>query len=269
MRSELWDTPCARLLQCLALDQGSTQALHDACVRALQAGGVPFEVVVGAPADIVRPRITFAAPHRRAALARALGLSPHWWGPPDTVGVRPDWAKGVEVRGYHRLTRVPSEIRVPVVLRGRLHPIMAAPAPEPELYAQWIGPPGWDELRSTCQQTTGLVLPEPQPRPTGDRGMLGLSLRTGPRGAIALTAYADHTALPPDPEIRAAWGESLSATDRDAFERALAVVRSLGARQGGSWFDVLAWGVDATGRTWQAASLRVPWPGAVDRPPAA
>ncbi|MCA9652500.1 MAG: hypothetical protein H6712_23240 [Myxococcales bacterium] len=66
--------------------------------------------------------------------------------------------------------------------------------------------------------------------------------------------------MPPDDELREQWAASLPPQERERFERALAGVRSLGPREGGSWYDFLAWGVDARGRPWQAVSLRLPWP---------
>lgn len=263
MRAEPRDTAWPRLLQCLLGlldpdDEGEARdAFHDACMRAWEVDAVPFEIVVGAPSRQILPRITFAAPKRPQALARALGLDDHGWGPPHAVGVRPDGRGGVAVRGYHRVTAFPPEIEVPDELRPWLRPLVAAPAPEPELYARWAGPPDWDALHRACERFFGVVLPTPHPRPVDGRGGLGLSLRVhGSR--LLLTGYADHTALPPDAEIRRAFGESLPPVERERFERVLAVVRSLGPREGGSWYDVLAWGIDATGGAWRAASLRVP-----------
>ncbi|MEM7152822.1 MAG: hypothetical protein AAF799_08265 [Myxococcota bacterium] len=233
--------------------------LLSACLRALEVGAIPFEVVVGCPASVVLPRITFAAPKHRRELARALGLDDHPWGPPDTIGVRLNVQGEVTVRGYHRMARIPEEVDVPADLRPHLRPLMAALWPEPEVYGHWAGQPTWEALHEAGERSLSLTLPRPEVRPVGHRGYLGISLRTEKSGGTSLTAYADHTALPPDDEIREGWSASLPATERDAFERALAAVRSLGPRQGGSWFDFLAWGVDSTHRSWRAVSLRTPW----------
>lgn len=262
MRVEDRDTACQRLLQCLMPEGPTRDDLYRACMAAFEAGAIPFEVVVGAPADRILPRITFAAPKRRRELAEALGVPDHPWGPPDSIGLRPSPHGGIVAKGYHRITAVPEEMALPAELEAHLLPLVAAPLPEPEMYARWTGPPAWHALHSACERVLGVTLPTPSPRPEGSRGALGLSLRKLDRGGFVPTAYADHTALPPDDELRRSWGASLSAEERQSFERALAGTRSIGPREGGSWFDFLAWGVDERGRSWQAVSLRLPWPSA-------
>jgi hypothetical protein len=261
------------LLACLTVHSPQKLPLLDQTVKTVLGGpGIAFEVVAGTPAARYGPRITVRPAGDRLALAGAVGLASHPWGPPDWVGLRVGVDGKVAAKAYHRLRRsdpagsspggfaVPGgRFPVPAGLPGGLYPVMAAlDGTAVELYLRMAPAGPWTAFVSAC--TAALGGPggpcSPHPRPAGRA--FCLSLRRDERGLSAVTVYADHRALPGDREIGRAWTEGMDQAERTAYELALAGVRSLGPRPRDGWHAALGWTLERDRGWHRAASLRVP-----------
>ena len=70
--------------------------------------------------------------------------------------------------------------------------------------------------------------------------------------------FADYRALPDDDTIQRLWLQDMCSSEAQAYELALAGVRSLGRRRLGSWHAMLGWTLERDGTWHKAASLRFP-----------
>jgi len=234
--------------------------------------------MVGAPFLAYGPRLSLRAGQDPRAVAEAVGLADHPWGPPPIVGLRGQADGTVRAKGYHMLTRldanerargrfVPEDARValprralplPDGLPAGLEPWMVSlDGPRVELYQFLRSAAPWREFASCCTRCfPGVSLSfSPYPRPV-EQGFC-LSLRWEHEELMTVTLYADQRALPDDDVVRDAWSHDLEPGDRIAYETALAGVRSFGARRFKAWHELLAWTVERDGTPHRAASLRI------------
>jgi hypothetical protein len=224
---------------------------------AIEAGGVPFEVIAGAPSARYGSRVTFRAERDPHALAEVFGHAAHPWGTPTWIGfrVRPDGT--ARSKPYHRLSTLDDRFTLPAGLPSGFRPVMAALDDDQiELYLRFGGEMPWDRYVAAC--TAPLVITpttfDPHPRPVGQAFCLSLKWTRGELTAI--TVFADHRALPDDRTIQQHWTRQMDDLDRCAYERALAAVRSIG-RRGTAWHAMLAWAFERDGDRHRAASLRL------------
>jgi hypothetical protein len=260
------------LASCLAITSPRAgPALAEALSAALAAGGAPFEAVCGCPAGRYGARLTISPGVDRRAFARVLGIHEHPLGPPDWAGLRalPDGT--LRTKPYHRLPRLDARawaegrfcaagrsLPVPEGLPEALRSVMVSVDGEDvELYLRLGAGRSWTSFvaRSTAA-FGGCTYPfSPHPRPV-DQAFC-LSLRWRDERLAAVTVYADDRALPADAEIPRLWEHGMGASDRSAYEAALAAVRSLASNRRG-WHALLGWTVEQDATWHRAASLRVP-----------
>jgi hypothetical protein len=257
------------LLACLAARSPEKLPLLEQTVKTVLGGpGIAFEVIAGTPGARYGPRITFRPAGDRHALAGAVGLASHPWGPPDWVGLRVRGDGTVYAKAYQRLRYADPEgpstgwFAVPggrFPMPAELYPVMAAlDGSAVELYPRLAEARSWTSFVSASTAPFGGPGHpfSPHPRPA-DRAFC-VSLRRDDRGLSAVTVYADHRALPDDRGIRRAWMEGMDQAERSAYELALAGVRSLGPRPRRGWHAALGWTLEQDRGWHRAASLRVP-----------
>src|SRR5581483_2130394 len=223
LSSQRWST----LLACLTLYRPQNLPPFEQAVKsALRAGATPFETMVGAPFLAYGPRLSLRAGQDPRAVAEAVGLADHPWGPPPIVGLRGQADGTVRAKGYHMLTRldanerargrfVPEDARValsrralplPDGLPAGLEPWMVSlDGPRVELYQFLRSAAPWREFASCCTRCfPGVSLSfSPYPRPV-EQGFC-LSLRWEHEELMTVTLYADQRALPDDDVVRDAW----------------------------------------------------------------
>jgi hypothetical protein len=271
-----WDT----LLACLTLSRPTNlPSILRTVKSALQAGGIPFEVMAGSPASRYGARISFRPGRERRPLAEATGLAAHPWGLPDLVGLRQRPDGTVHAKGYHLLTHLNREawgggrfvvdrgpavlpdggLPVPSGLPDGLDPWMVAlDGAAIELYLHLAPARTWTSFATACAAVFDApaypCVPHPWPVEQG----FSLSLRWEQHRLSALTLYADQRALPHDDDVSRVWCQGMEAADRMAYQMALAGVRGHGPRGIGRWHAILCWTLEHD-RTWhRSASLRVP-----------
>jgi hypothetical protein len=257
---------------CLTVAAPDSAAVLERVARtAVDAGGVPFEAIAGAPVWRYGARLAFR-PTDRDALAHALGLGGHPWGLADFAGVRVRADGACSAKAYHRLARFDGaawaggtfavgELSLPVPrgLPGGLYPIMVSlDGDDVELYLRLSPSTSWTSFTARCVATlaTASRAFEPHPRPTEDA--FGLSLRWRHARLSAVSLFAFERALPCDAETTRAWRQGMSAADCAAYEAAVAGVRSFAASSPArSHHAMLGWTLERDGSWHRAASLRV------------
>lgn len=261
-----------RLLPSLTgLLPGDPAAFAARLAATLAAGGVPFEVIAGAPAASFGARITLQPAGDPRALAAAAGLAdpraPHPWGPPDWVGLRMAADGAVAAKPYHRVAVLDDRFHLPAGAPSGLVPVMAAQqGDQVELYLRRRPATGWPAFAAACARLIGADRPEaePLPRPAELGFCVSFAWRAGELTAVTL--YADSRCLGDDESVGRAWSRGLEELDRESYRRALAAVRSLGRLRGRAWHSMLAWKLGADGTRGRAVSLRVPPPARVPHP---
>jgi len=229
--------------------------------RALRAGGVPFEVIAGAPAGRYGARVTFRS-HRGCedAVARALGTTVHPWGTPDWMGVRVHPDGRVHCKPYHRVVELDDRFAVVTPFTGTLYPVMASQDNgETELYLRQSHASDWSAFVDRCLAPLTTRSPFTfalSPHHAADSFCVSMRWRGSRIDAISV--FAADRSLPSDRDIAGAWVAGLDDDDRDAYEAALGGVRSIGPRPRHGWHAMLAWTLEADGRFHRAVSLRVP-----------
>jgi hypothetical protein len=247
------------LLQCLTFDNPhNTPILRMSIDKLHRLRVVPFEVIAGTPCERYGARLTFRAAGGTAALAEAFGLTQHPWGDPDWVGVRVSRDGGLKVKPYHRLTDM-SRFRLPGGLPMPLYPVMASLYENAvEVYLRFGACCTWTEFAQRCCGALGEVQRRFSPHPRPVESAFCLSLRWQGERLTAVSVFADYRALPDDETIASRWSEDMTERDRQAYELALAGVRSLGRRPFSAWHGMLGWTLESDGGWHRAASLFVP-----------
>jgi len=272
-RSEASDDVWARALGSLAsAHPAAIPALRSAVARLRSAGGVPFEVIAGTPAEHYGARLTFRAERDgdAALLAASAGLGDHPWGTPDWIGVRTSADGSVRCKAYHRR---PPALGFATVHRGLpdgVNPVMAAlDADALEIYAVEPGQAPWATFLTRCLAGLGLndggvdFAPRPIPRARG----FGVSTKEIRGRLTAVTVYAFPTALPEDDRrVTAEWTATMQPQEKAAYLSAVAAVDSIG-RRAGRRHGLLAWTFDATGLVSRAASFHARFVRGRQQPP--
>jgi hypothetical protein len=238
--------------------------------RAISIGAVPFEVVSGTPFSRYGARVTFREIGASVGgLGRAFGFEQHPWGPPRWVGLRARSGGPLRAKAYHALGRLDERFELPREWPRDVYPIMASldagAAPDGgdvvELYLRKSGACSFRDWAAACLAPLGVAPPErfdPPPRPRACAFCVGLKRERGRISAI--TVYADWRALPHDDEVERVWRASLDGADREAYDLAIAGVRSTGFLPRKNWHAMLAWTFEANGEHHRAVSLTVPPP---------
>jgi hypothetical protein len=225
---------------------------------ALNAGGLPFEVIVGVPACRYGARVTLYPAADAARLALAFGLERHPWGVPSWIGIRVMPTGEAKVKPYHRLTRVDDRFLLPTELPADLYPVAAAlDGATKEIYLRRRAPISWDHFVSAAVAPLGHRDFVFQPYPRSALDGFGLSLRwTGDR-LDAISLYAFSRALSDDQAIQRQWTQGMSEIDLRAYEMAVVGARSLGRLRRGKRHSILAWTLEQNGEFHRAVSLRI------------
>lgn len=247
------------LIQCLTFEGiYDTPILRMSIENASKFSVVPFEVIAGTPRERYGTRITFRAERGTTELAQAFGLENHSWGHPDWVGVRVGNRGELKVKAYHRLTDM-SRFRLPPDLPGPLLPVMAALHENSiEVYLRYGGCSSWTEFAQRCCGVLGEVKPIFLPHPRPVESAFCLSVRWQDERLASVSVLADYRALPDDETIEKLWSQGMTEGDRNAYELALAGVRSLGQRPFNAWHGMLGWTLESGGIWHRAASLCLP-----------
>ncbi len=227
--------------------------------RAEEAGGAPFEAIVGSPVDRYGVRLTLAPQGAPAELAAALGLADHPWGPPDWIGLRMTAQGEVRAKAYHLHRRARAPLEPPAGAPVHLLPVMAAlDGGSTELYLRLDRQLDWGAFAARCAALLGGREPAvaPRPRPVARGFCVSFAWEDGELASVTL--YADSRGLRDDASVRRQWSRGLEARDLAAYEGALAGTRSLGRQPLGGWHAMLAWTLDSSGLWRRAVSLRLP-----------
>ena len=250
------------LRELYAAQPAAAEQVIAASARLRAAGGVPFEVVAGAPAALYGTRLSWRAQHPGAAtaLATAAGLDKHPWGTPDWIGLRSDADGTVRCKAYHRR---PAGLEITTVHRGLvpgLDPVMAAlDRSGIEVYATAPGQLRWAAF--VAQALAGFApAPDPasfQPVPRARARGFAMSARHDGDELVAVSLYAFTDALPDDAAVITRWTSGMSPPDRVAYSAAITAVGQLGTSLRPA-HGLLAWSFDRAGTMMRAASLRVP-----------
>jgi hypothetical protein len=129
---------------------------------------------------------------------------------------------------------------------------------EREDYLSFRGVCDWGQFAQACLAPLGGASIAFVPVPLFKDSAFGVSVQVREGTLQAITVLADFRALPNDQTIRHLWVQDMSEAEAEAYELALAGVRSCGRRRFGSWHAWLSWTVERD-RTWhKAASLRFP-----------
>jgi hypothetical protein len=233
--------------------------------RALSAGAVPFEAVVGAPWHEFGARLTLDAGAAPQEVARALGIEAHRWGPPAWAGLRlgPDGA--IVIKPYHRAAGTAGDLghplQLPAGMPGELRPVMAAEhRGTRELYARLEAERPWSWFAGRALELVGHDVPRfgfaPHPRPAASGFGLGLTWT----GALvtAVTVYAGGQCLDDDAAVRGAWLSDMDEDDRRAYALALAGVSAAGPAGPRGQHAICWWTFTRSGARRRAVSLRLP-----------
>jgi hypothetical protein len=254
------DADWALLARCLTLGSPNHTPVFEKAIRqALAFGATPFEVIAGTPAACYGARITFRLPQSKHPILAEFGLADHPWGDPEWIGLRVTVDGELIAKAYHARVK-PCHLRRHLEpLRPFLYPVMASlHRGIREDYFRCHSLLNWSEFVTTSAGSLGTFAThfEPEPQPV----MSAFCVSTGVQGESlrVITVFADHRSLPDDESIRTLWTKDMSASDAEAYELALAGVRSCGARRFGSWHAMLSWTLERDGSCHKAASLRFP-----------
>ena len=255
------------IAECLQRSFGEKWILEDTLRSGLglaaDAGARPFELILGAPLERYGARLTFSVGAHGAAVATALGMEEHPWGPPDWVGLRVDQEGCLASKPYHRADRGErrSEYNARMVGVAGFVPVMAARwRGREELYGRLAGALRWRDLVECLEDRFGLRVPEIPVAPRMRDGALGFSVCWEEGGPVAVSAFVGASALPADRALFKIWGESLPMEEKRAFEAASLLVRALGPPPLGSWTGLISATAERGGSRHRAISLRIPRP---------
>ena len=247
------------LADCLAAVYPKVRlTLQSNMTRALGAGGLPFEVIAGVPAEQYGARVTFRPVGDPARLATAFGLERHPWGVPSWVGVRIASTGAGRVKPYHRLTRIDDRFALPAGLTGDLYPVAASlDGDKTELYLRCRSPMPWQTfVEATLAPLGGGEYPF-APWPCSRSDSFGFSMCWSGTRLQAVSLYAFSGALPDDFSIERQWASGMTEIDRTAYAMAITAVRSLGRLTRGKRHGLLAWTLERGAKWHRAASLRI------------
>ena len=226
---------------------------------AFDAGGLPFEIIAGVPANRYGARVTFYPATHAPTLARAFDLERHPWGVPSWIGIRVLPNGEAKVKPYHRAAQFGDRFALPPQLPSDLYPLAASfdRGTTKELYLRQRAPMAWDCFVNAALAPFGHGDYPFKPYPRGIMDGFGLSLRWTDERVTAISLYAFSRALPDDLAIRKQWIEGMEAADLEAYEMALLAARSLGRLTRGKRHSILAWTLERGGEWHRAVSLRV------------
>jgi hypothetical protein len=221
-----------------------------------QDHALPFEAVVGTPAQRYGPRLTFR-PADGGRFTRLATVAGHPWGAPDWVGLR--------VRdGRPRLKLYFSSVREltapdpPAPAPGDLYPVMAAAEGDRvEVYWRCRRAVGWRAFAERCAALIGAEPPDCQPLPRPGEQGFALSVTRTRAEITSVTVFADHRCLPDDAETARAWTAAMPEPEQRYYEAALGGVRAFGPRHPHGWHGMLGWTMERGGAQHRAASLLV------------
>src|SRR5262249_36962067 len=121
--------------------------LNSEMETALLAGGVPFEVIAGTPAERYGARVTFRPSRDSRRLAAAFGLESHPWGLPSWIGIRVSRSGAAEIKPYHRLHRLDDRFQLPFEFTRDLYPVAASlHGDQTELYLRQQTSSTWESF---------------------------------------------------------------------------------------------------------------------------
>lgn len=225
---------------------------------ALDAGGLPFDVTVGAPTERYGARVTFRPardPHR---LAAAFGLDRHPWGVPCWVGLRVSPTGVADIKPYHRPERLFDGMRFPVKFSHDLYPFaVALHGARKEVYLRQRSSCSWETfVERTLGPFGGGEYPF-RPHPLYKPDAFGLSVSWTDEQPKAVSLYAFSAALPDDISIERQWTDGMNEADRNAYAVALIAARSLGRLKRGKRHGLLAWTLELGSGWHRAASLNI------------
>ena len=227
--------------------------------RACDLGAVPFEIIAGTPAARYGARVTFRLPASKAAFLSTFRLSRHPWGEPDWVGLRSTPGGGIAAKAYHAIDTIES-LPFQQRLTEHLYPVMASLHQRGrEDYLRFRGVCDWRPFAEACLAPLGGASITFAPVPSSKESAFCVSVRVREGILEAITVLADFRALPDDETIRHLWAQNMTKADAEAYELALAGVRSCGRRRLGGWHAMLSWTVERNGTWHKAASLRFPF----------
>ena len=256
------------LVRCLSFSSPLCEPAHDtpilqkAIEKACALGGVPLEVIVGTPKDRYGARITLRLPFDKSEFVRAFGLDGHPWGLPEWVGLRTQGDGRLVIKAYHKEGPV-DPLPFQEKLSGRLDLVMAAlHGDSTEAYWRFRGACPWQEFVEICLEGFGAAKLDYdfQPTPASVPDSFGVSEKREGGKVRAIALFAHYRALPDDATVSRLWTRDIPEQDREAYELALAAVRSTGQRQLGTWHAMLTWTLECSGEWHKSASLLFPVP---------
>jgi hypothetical protein len=225
---------------------------------ALRAGGLPFEVIAGAPSERYGARVTFRPSLDPSRLAAAFGLESHQWGVPSWIGVRVSPAGVAEIKPYHRLRRLDGRFPLPFEFARDLYPVAASlHGNQTEVYLRQQTSSTWESFVDRALAPFGGGEYFFHPRPSSRADTFGLSIGWVGRRPAAISLYAFSGALPDDRSIEREWTAGMDESDRAAYAAALTATRSLGRLRRGKRHGLLAWTYETDGAWRRAASINV------------
>jgi len=256
------------LVRCLSFSSplcepaNNTPIFQKAIEKACALGAIPFEVIAGTPKTRYGARITLRLTSDKSQFIRDFELDGHPWGAPDWVGLRIQGEGPLVVKAYHQVAQV-TPLSFEEKLRSRLDLVMAALHDGSiETYWRFRGVCPWPEFVQMCLEGFSAEKPDydflPTPDSLPDAFCVSEKCKGGRVQSISL--FADHRALPDDATISRLWTQDIPEQERQAYELALAAVRSTGQRRLGTWHGMLCWTLERSGDWHKAASLLFPVP---------
>jgi len=256
------------LVRCLSFSSPRCEPANDtpifqrAIEKACALGAVPFEVIAGTPKSRYGTRITLRLPSDKSQFMRDFGLDGHPWGLPEWVGLRTHGAGPLVVKAYHQKPPV-APISFEEKLRSRLDLVMASlHSSFTETYWRFRGDCLWPEFVRMCLDGFSAGKPYYDFLPTPDSVPASFCVSEKCEGGRvqSVSLFADYRALPDDATISQLWTQDMPEQERQAYELALAAVRSTGQRRLGTWHAMLCWTLESSGGWHKAASLLFPVP---------
>jgi hypothetical protein len=225
---------------------------------ALRAGGVPFDVIAGAPAERYGARVTFRPACDPRRLAAIFGLESHPWGVPCWIGLRVSPAGEADIKPYHRLDRLDNRFKFPDNFTDNLYPFAASlHGDQKEVYLRQRTSCSWESFVKRVLGPFGGGEYPFRPHPLNKADTFGLSISWIGELPKAISLYAWAGALLDDSSIERQWTEGMNGADRIVYTTALTAARSLGRIKRGKRHGLLAWTLEL-GTGWhRAASVNV------------